>query len=188
MTELIRNPRVLKKAQEQIRAAAGGNKDRVHQADMPKMKYLRMVLSETLRLHPPATLLVPRETMRDVQVAGYDIPAKTRVMVNAWAISRDPSVWKDAEEFNPDRFQDADVDFNGSHFNFIPFGAGRRICPGLAMGVANSEYILANMLYCFDWALPDGVSREDVSVEEEGAFTFRKKTSLVLVPTRYHSE
>ncbi|XP_044378583.1 4-hydroxyphenylacetaldehyde oxime monooxygenase [Triticum aestivum] len=185
MAELIRNPRVLKRAQLEIRATAGGG-SRVHQADMPKMSYLRMVLSETLRLHPPATLLVPRETLRRVQVAGYDIPAKTQVIVNAWAISRDPSAWKDPEEFNPERFQDTDVDFNGSHFEFIPFGAGRRICPGLAMGVANAEYILANLLYCFNWALPNGVSREGVNMEEEGGLTYRKKTPLMLVPTRYH--
>uniref|UniRef100_A0A453JCF9 4-hydroxyphenylacetaldehyde oxime monooxygenase n=2 Tax=Aegilops tauschii subsp. strangulata TaxID=200361 RepID=A0A453JCF9_AEGTS len=185
MAELIRNPRVLTRVQLEIRAAAGGG-TRVHQADMPKMSYLRMVLSETLRLHPPATLLVPRETLRRVQVAGYDIPAKTQVIVNAWAISRDPSAWKDPEEFNPERFQDTDVDFNGSHFEFIPFGAGRRICPGLAMGVANAEYILANLLYCFNWALPNGVSREGVNMEEEGGLTYRKKTPLMLVPTRYH--
>uniref|UniRef100_A0ACD5YBL8 Uncharacterized protein n=1 Tax=Avena sativa TaxID=4498 RepID=A0ACD5YBL8_AVESA len=188
MSELIRNPRVLRKAQQEIRSAAaagGGRGGRVYQPDMPKMRYLRMVVSETLRLHPPATLLVPRETMRPFQVDGYDIPAKTRVMVNAWAISRDPGVWKqDPEEFNPERFKDADVDFNGSHFEFIPFGAGRRICPGLAMGVANVEYILANLLYCFDWELPKG--HEVVSVEEVGAFTFRKKTPLVLLPKRYH--
>uniref|UniRef100_A0ACD5WV52 Uncharacterized protein n=1 Tax=Avena sativa TaxID=4498 RepID=A0ACD5WV52_AVESA len=188
MSELIRNPTVLRKAQQEIRAAAGEGKkkDRVHQADMPKMRYLRMVVSETLRLHPPATLLVPRETMRPFQVDGYNIPAKTRVMVNAWAISRDPTVWKDhdPEEFNPERFKDAGVDFNGSHFEFIPFGAGRRICPGLAMGVANVEYILANLLYCFDWELPKG--HEVVSVEEVGAFTFRKKTPLMLVPKRWY--
>uniref|UniRef100_A0ACD5WLA8 Uncharacterized protein n=1 Tax=Avena sativa TaxID=4498 RepID=A0ACD5WLA8_AVESA len=131
MAELIRHPRVLKKVQDEIRLAAGGRKERVQHEDMPSLKYLRMVVKETLRLHPPATLLVPRETTRRIQVAGHSIPAKTKVIVNAWAIGRDPSVWKDPEEFNPDRFQDADIDFNGTHFQLLPFGSGRRICPGL---------------------------------------------------------
>uniref|UniRef100_A0ACD5VTM7 Uncharacterized protein n=1 Tax=Avena sativa TaxID=4498 RepID=A0ACD5VTM7_AVESA len=185
MAELIRHPRVLKKVQDEIRLAAGGRKERVQHEDMPSLKYLRMVVKETLRLHPPATLLLPRETTRRIQVAGHSIPAKTKVMVNAWAIGRDPSVWKDPEEFNPDRFQDADIDFNGTHFQLLPFGSGRRICPGLAMGVANIEFILANLLYCFDWELPTGVRTQDVDMEEAGALTFRKKTLLLLVPTKY---
>jgi 4-hydroxyphenylacetaldehyde oxime monooxygenase len=154
---------------------------------MPSLKYLRMVVKETLRLHPPATLLVPRETLGRIQVAGHSIPAKTKIIVNAWAIGRDPSVWKDPEEFCPDRFQDVDIDFNGSHFELLPFGSGRRVCPGLAMGVANIEFILANLLYCFDWELPAGVRTQDVCMEEAGALTFRKKTPLLLVPTRYNA-
>lgn len=186
MAELIRHPRVLGKVQDEIRAAGGKTERLLQHNDMPKLKYLRMVVKETLRLHPPATLLVPRVTTGRIQVAGYDIPAKTKIIVNAWAIGRDPSVWSDdPEKFRPERFQDKDVDFNGAHFELLPFGSGRRICPGLAMGVANIEFILANMLYCFNWELPDGVSSEDVSMEEAGALTFRKKTPLMLVPTRY---
>nr|BAJ92259.1 predicted protein [Hordeum vulgare subsp. vulgare] len=185
MTELIRHPRVLSKVQGEIRAV-GGRSDRMQHDDMPKLQYLRMVVKETLRLHPPATLLVPRETIRRIQVAGYDIPAKTKIIVNTWAIGRDPSVWRDdPEEFYPERFQDTDIDFSGAHFELLPFGTGRRVCPGLAMAVSNIEFILANMLYCFNWKLPDGVRSEDASVEEAGALTFRKKAPLVLVPTRY---
>ena len=186
MAELIRQPRILGKVQDEIRAI-GGKTELLQHDDMPKLKYLKMVVKETLRLHPPATLLVPRETTGRIQVAGYDIPAKTKIIVNAWAIGRDPSAWNDdPEEFRPERFQDKDVDFNGAHFELLPFGSGRRICPGLAMGVANVEFILANMLYCFNWELPDGVSCEDVNMEEAGALTFRKKTPLMLVPTRYN--
>ncbi|KAF7092955.1 hypothetical protein CFC21_095399 [Triticum aestivum] len=185
MAELIRQPRLLGKVQDEIRAI-GGKTELLQHDDMSKLKYLKMVVKETLRLHPPATLLVPRETTGRIQVAGYDIPAKTKIIVNAWAIGRDPGAWNDdSEEFRPERFQDKDVDFNGAHFELLPFGSGRRICPGLAMGVANVEFILANMLYCFNWELPDGVSCEDVNMEEAGALTFRKKTPLMLVPTRY---
>ena len=142
-------------------------------------------LRRWLRLHPPATLLLPRETMRDTTICGYDVPANTRVFVNAWAIGRDPASWPAPEEFNPDRFVGSDVDYYGSHFELIPFGAGRRICPGLAMGETNVTFTLANLLYCFDWALPAGMKPEDVSMEETGALTFHRKTPLVVVPTKY---
>jgi 4-hydroxyphenylacetaldehyde oxime monooxygenase len=179
MSELIRKPCMLKKVQDEVRAVVGNN-ERVQPDDLPKLAYLKMVVKEALQLHPPATLLLPRETRRHVRIAGYDVPAKTRVFVNAWAVGRDPANWSDsAEEFNPDRFQEMrDVDFNGAHHEFIPFGAGRRICPGLAMGATNVEFTLANLLCCFDWTLP-----EDVSMEETGGLTFHRKTPLVLVPT-----
>lgn len=187
MSELIRKPRVLRKVQDEIRAVVGG-KERVQPDDVPELRYLKMVVKETLRLHPPATLLVPRETMRDVKIAGYDVPAKTRIFVNAWAIGRDPASWSDPEEFDPDRFEVKDVDFNGAHFELVPFGAGRRVCPGLAMGATNVEFTLANLLCCFEWALPEGLTAEDVSMEEAGGLTFHKKTPLVLVPTAYRRE
>ena len=134
MSELMRKPQVLRKAQAEVRAAVGNNKPRVDSEEAAKIPYLKMVVKETLRLHPPATLLLPRETMRDTTICGYDVPANTRVFVNAWAIGRDPASWPAPEEFNPDRFVGSDVDYYGSHFELIPFGAGRRICPGLAMG------------------------------------------------------
>ena len=184
MSELIRKPRVLRKVQGEIRAVVGNN-ERVQADDVPKLRYLKMVVKETLRLHPPATLLLPRETMRHVNICGYDVPAKTRIFVNAWSIGRDPASWNNPEEFNPDRFEVKDVDFNGAHFELVPFGAGRRICPGLAMGATNVEFTLANLLNCFEWALPEGMTAEDVSMEEAGGLTFHRKTPLVLVPTRF---
>lgn len=190
MSELIRNPRVLKKAQEEIRAAVGEPRARVQPDDLPKLNYLKLVLKETLRLYPPATLLLPRETMRHVKIGGYDVPAGTRVAVNAWALGRDPASWgEDAEEFNPDRFEaggaHGEVDLHGAHFELVPFGAGRRICPGLAMALVNVEFALANLLCGFDWALPEGTKAEDLSMEEAGGLTFHRKTPLILVPTPY---
>nr|CAB3453471.1 unnamed protein product [Digitaria exilis] len=166
MAELIRRPAIMKKVQEEIRAAVGDNKERVHPDDMPKLRYLKMVVKETLRLHPAAPLLLPRETLRDTSICGYDVPAKTR----------------------PERFEaPGAVDFNGTHFELVPFGAGRRVCPGMAMATATVEFTLANLLYCFDWALPEGMAPEDVSMEEAGGLTVHKKTPLLLVPTRYYS-
>ncbi|RCV39937.1 hypothetical protein SETIT_9G011300v2 [Setaria italica] len=187
MAELMRRPAMLRKVQEEIRALVG-DKERVQPDDMPKLRYLKMVVKETLRLHPAAPLLLPRETLRHVSICGYDVPAKTRILVNVWAIGRDPASWDNPEEFNPDRFEGKDVDFNGTHFEFVPFGAGRRMCPGMALGVATTEFTLANLLYCFNWELPRGVRPEDVSMEEAGGLTIHKKTPLVLVPTRYKSQ
>ncbi|CAL5058160.1 unnamed protein product [Urochloa decumbens] len=185
MSELVRKPRVLNKVQAEIRAVAGGS-DRVRPEDMPKLVYLRMVVKETLRLHPPTPLLLPRETMRDIQVGGYDVPARTRIYVNAWAIGRDPANWPgEPEEFNPDRFEGSEVDFKGEHPALMPFGTGRRVCPGMAMAVATVEFTLAALLLGFQWALPEGTAAEDVSMEEEGRLVCHRKTPLVLVPTVY---
>ncbi|KAL6642598.1 hypothetical protein ACP70R_020779 [Stipagrostis hirtigluma subsp. patula] len=183
MSEMVRNRMTLKKAQDEVRAVVG-NKERVQPDDMPKLKYLRMVVKETLRLHPPAPLLVPRETLQDTQICGYDVPAKTRIFVHVGAIGRDPTNWDDPDEFNPDRFEGKDVDFNGAHFEFLPFGSGRRACPGMAMGLATTEFTLANLLYCFNWELPEGVTAENMNMEEASGLTVRKKTPLMVVPTR----
>nr|CAB3497466.1 unnamed protein product [Digitaria exilis] len=186
MAELIRRPAMMKKVQEEIRAAVGDKAERVHHDDLPKLRYLKMVVKETLRLHPAVPLLLPRETLRHVGICGYDVPAKTRVLVNAWAIGRDPAIWgNNPEVFDPDRFDGSDTDFNGAHFELLPFGAGRRMCPGMAMGLATVTFTLANLLYCFDWALPEGMAPEDVDMEEAGGLTVHKKTPLLLVPTRY---
>ncbi|VAH86473.1 unnamed protein product [Triticum turgidum subsp. durum] len=182
MAELIRKPPLLKKVQDEIRAVVGSN-ERVQPDDLAKLGYLKMVVKETLRLHPPATMLLPREAMRDIQIGGYDVPAKTRIYVNAWAIGRDPaSRPDDPEEFKPERFEDSKVDFKGAHFELTPFGAGRRICPAVSMSTATVEFTLANLLYHFEWALPEGTS---VSMEEEGKLIPLLKTPLVLVPTAY---
>ncbi|KAE8771515.1 4-hydroxyphenylacetaldehyde oxime monooxygenase [Hordeum vulgare] len=182
MAELVRKPQLLKKVQNEIRAMAGGN-ERVRPDDLAKLSYLKMVVKETLRLHPPATMLLPREAMQDIQIGGYDVPAKTRIYVNVWAIGRDPASWPDdSEEFKPERFEASEIDFKGAHFELTPFGAGRRICPALSMSTATVEFTLANLLYCFEWALPEGAA---VSTEEEGKLIPLLKTPLVLVPTAY---
>ncbi|CAN6329397.1 unnamed protein product [Urochloa humidicola] len=188
MAELVRHPHLLKKAQDEVRTVVGTHKDRVHHDDMPKLRYLRMVVKETLRLHPALPLLVPRETLRDIKVAGYDVPARTRVLVNAWAIGRDPTTWENPEEFDPGRFggeEGEEIGFSRARFELLPFGAGRRMCPGIDMGVATTEFTLANLLYCFDWELPEGMRCENVCMEEAGGLTVHKKMPLLLVPTRY---
>ncbi|KAI4330135.1 hypothetical protein MLD38_028440 [Melastoma candidum] len=184
MSELMRNSRVLKKLQDEIRSTVG-EKPRVESDDIAKLPYLRTVLKETLRLHPPATLLVPRETLRPCKIGGYNVPARTRVFVNVWGIGRDPRSWERPEEFYPDRFEDGERDFKGQSYELLPFGGGRRICPGITMGVTTVEFTLANLLCGFDWKLPEGTRMEDLSMEEEGGLTTQRKMPLLLVPTTH---
>ncbi|CAN0923811.1 Desmethyl-deoxy-podophyllotoxin synthase [Linum grandiflorum] len=181
MSEMMKNPEVMKKAQEEVRKA-GKEKETINEDDIKDLSYLNSVIKETFRLHPPAPLLLPRESKRDCVVAGYEIPEKTKVIVNAWAIGRDPGTWEDPERFVPERFDGSEIDFKGMHFELIPFGAGRRICPGIAFGMANVELPVAQLLYHFDWELPDGVGVEDFDMTEDFAATMGRKNPLWLVP------
>ncbi|CAL5079814.1 unnamed protein product [Urochloa decumbens] len=183
MSELMRNPRVMQKAQAEVRSSVV-NKPRVDEEDVKNLRYLKMVVKENFWLHPPGTLLIPRETMRSCVIGGYDVLPGTRVFVNVWAMGRDSSIWDDPEEFRPERFEGSHVDFRGSDFELLPFGSGRRSCPAVAMGVANVELALANLLYCFDWELPQGMKEEDIDMEETGQLAFRKMVPLCLVPIK----
>ncbi|KAH9620435.1 hypothetical protein KSS87_004127 [Heliosperma pusillum] len=164
MTELVKNPESLKKVQDEIRNVAQ-NKDCIGEEDLQKLEYFKAVIKETFRLHPATPLLVIRETIRKATLNGYDIKPKTLVHVNVWAIGRDPELWEDPEVFKPERFMGSSIDFRGQDFELASFGAGRRICPGLALGVANLELALANLLYSFNWELPFGVRKEDIDTK-----------------------
>ncbi|GJN19197.1 hypothetical protein PR202_gb06444 [Eleusine coracana subsp. coracana] len=182
MAELMRNPQVMKKAQAEIRSNLAG-KPSVTEDDLPGLYYLKLVIKETLRLHPVSPLLVPRECRQTCSVMGYDVPKGTTALVNVWMINRDPEYWEDAKTFKPERFETCAVDFRGNDFEFIPFGAGRRICPGIAFAMANMEIVLASLLYHFDWELPDGVSPSELDMTEEMGLSVRRKKDLYLRPT-----
>ncbi|XP_043715564.1 cytochrome P450 71B10-like [Telopea speciosissima] len=184
MTELVKNPKAMKKVQDEVRISFG-KKGKVVETVVDQLKFLKMVVKETLRLHPPAPLLVPRETMNHFTINGYDIHPKTRVQVNAWAIGRDPKYWKNPEEFMPERFMDNSIDYKGTHFEYLPFGAGRRVCPAIYMGVSMVELTLANLLYAFDWGFPNGMKKEDINMDEEAGLSVHKKAPLYLVPINH---
>lgn len=184
MTELARNPEEMEKVQREIRGVAKGeSKSMVTQDEVRQMPYFEAAIKEVLRLHPPATLLLPRESRSDARIGGYEIPAKTRVLVNAWAIARDPDHWEAPEEFRPERFVGSPVDFRGQDFRYIPFGAGRRMCPGVDFAVSTIRLALANLLYRFDWELPGGVCAKDLDMAEAPGITTRKKANLLLMAT-----
>ncbi|XP_038998223.1 tabersonine 16-hydroxylase 1-like [Hibiscus syriacus] len=130
MAEMIKNPTVMRKAQAEVREAFQG-KGNVEETRIHQLKYLKCVIKETLRLHPVFPLLLPRESSQSCEVIEFRIPSKTRVMINAWEIGRDPNHWPQPEKFDPERFVDSSMDFMGTNFEFIPFGTGRRICPGI---------------------------------------------------------
>ena len=186
MAELIRHPNVMKKVQEEVRRVVG-EKTNIEMNDINKMEYLNCVIKENLRLHPPFPLLVPRETTKNIEMGGYHIPAKTRVFINAWAIQRDPRLWDRPEEFIPERFQNNSVDFKGQDLQFVPFGIGRRGCPGVSFGVASTEFVITNLLYWFDWKLPEdgALGKKNMDMSEVNGLTVHKKFALHLVPIPY---
>ncbi|CAL1373301.1 unnamed protein product [Linum trigynum] len=187
MSELMKNPRAMVKAQEEVRRVFGGKGKEgvVDEASIDELHYLKLVLKETLRLHPAGPLAIPRECHETVVIDGYKIPAKTRVFLNLWAIGRDPHHWTQPEVFNPERFLDTSIDFNGMDFHFIPFGAGRRMCPGMSYGVALVYLTLANLLYHFDWKLPHLITPEDFDMSERFGIEVKRKFELILIPTPY---
>ncbi|KAK3006071.1 hypothetical protein RJ639_016303 [Escallonia herrerae] len=178
MAELLSHPNVMKKLQDEVREIGRG-KPKISEDDLEKMHYLKAVIKETLRLHPPIPLLVPRESAQDVKIMGYDIAAGTQVYINAWAIGRDPSLWEDAEEFRPERFLNSAIDYKGFHYELIPFGAGRRGCPGTVFAMSLNELAVANMVHKFDFALPDGA--EDLDMTETTGITVHKKSPFLVV-------
>ncbi|KAM3748524.1 hypothetical protein ACB098_05G115800 [Castanea mollissima] len=175
MTELIRNPRVMKKAQAEIQSFVG-MKPYVDESELENLQYLKMVVKETLRLHPPGTLLLPREVMSHFKIGEYDINPETRIMIN------------NPNEFYPERFEDNAIDFRDYNFELLSFGSGRRMCPGINMASTVVMVTLANLLHRFDWKLPNGMKREDVSVEEGVGLNIYRKLPLYLVPIIYDFE
>lgn len=142
-----------------------------------------MLIKETLRLRPPLPLLLPRVCREHKEIDGYNIPTETKVILNAFSINRDPEYWNDAESFKPERFAESGIEFIGKNFEYVPFGGGRRICPGISFGLANVELLLAQLLYHFNWKLPDGLKPGDLDMTEILGLTIRRKSKLYLVPT-----
>ncbi|KAG6478268.1 hypothetical protein ZIOFF_061703 [Zingiber officinale] len=183
MSELILHPQAMNRAQTEVREAMKG-KGYVEESDVPQFAYIHSVVKETLRLHPPFPLLFPRVGQETTQVLGYTIPAGTRVLINVWALARDPKYWHDGESFKPERFQEGDdKEFKGNDFEFLPFGAGRRMCAGMSFGLSTLELALAQLLFHFDWALPKGMAPGDVDMTETFGASASRKINLHLVPS-----
>lgn len=183
MTELMRSPEDLKRVQQELADVVGLDR-RIEEPDFEKFTYLKCVIKETLRLHPPIPLLL-HETAEDATVSGYFIPKKSRVMINAWAIGRDKNSWEEPEAFKPARFLKQGMpDFKGSNFEFIPFGSGRRSCPGMQLGLYALELAVAHLLHCFTWELPDGMKPSEMDMSDVFGLTAPLASRLVAIPTK----
>ena len=167
ISELLRKPEVLAKATEELDSVIGHGR-LVTEQDIPNLPYLEAIVKETMRLHPVTPLLAPRLSREDASTGSYDIPAGTLVFVNVWAIGRDPAVLGDApDEFRPERFVGSSLDVKGQDFELLPFGSGRRMCPCIGLGLKMVQVILANLVHGFAWRLPDGMAKEELSMEEK---------------------
>ncbi|XP_022950466.1 cytochrome P450 CYP736A12-like isoform X1 [Cucurbita moschata] len=182
MLELIRHPHIMKKMQDELEKVVGLNR-LVEESDLKNLEYSAMVVKEILRLHPLAPLLVPHESVEDCTVDDFHIPKKSRIIVNAWAIGRDPSAWIDPEKFIPDRFIGCQVDVKGKNFQLIPFGAGRRSCPGMQLGLIMVNLLLAQLVHCFDWELPNGMPPSELNMTKKFGLTCPRARDLMVVPS-----
>lgn len=182
-SELLKNPRVMKKLQHELENIVGKTR-LVDEVDLPRLTYLDMVIKETLRLHPVVPLLLPRVSMEDITVNGYYIRKKSRVIVNVWAIGRDPKIWSDnVEAFHPERFVNSNVDLRGKDFQLIPFGSGRRGCPGMQLGLIAVKLVIAQLMHCFNWELPRGVSPDELDMAENFGLLIPRANHLLALPS-----
>ncbi|XP_004308408.1 PREDICTED: cytochrome P450 71A25-like [Fragaria vesca subsp. vesca] len=184
MSELLRNPEVMWKLQNEVREIVG-NKKNVTEEDLVGMHYLKAITKETFRLHPPFPLLLPRMCNKDVKIKGYNINANTQVLVNAWALGRDPASYTDPGQFIPERFLNSTIDYKGNNSELIPFGAGRRGCPGIQFAMVLEELALANIVHKFDWALPHGAKVVDLDMTETSGAIAHRKYPLKAIATLF---
>ncbi|KAH9697056.1 cytochrome P450 76C4 [Citrus sinensis] len=177
MAELLHNPEALSKVKLELEQTVGkGNP--IEESDITRLPYLQAVIKETFRLHPTVPLLVPRKVSEDLEIEGFVVPKGAQVFVNVWAIGRDESIWDNPHSFMPERFLGSDVEFKGQHFELIPFGAGRRICPGLPLAIRMLYLMLGSLINSFDWKLEN----EDMDMEEKFGLTIKKAQPLRTIP------
>ncbi|MFQ6644746.1 hypothetical protein Gotur_019647 [Gossypium turneri] len=177
ISEILKKPEILAKATEELDMVIGRERW-VEEKDVVSLPYIDSIAKETMRLHPVAPMLVPRVARQDCEIAGYDIPKGTRAFVNVWTIGRDPSLWGNPNEFWPDRFMGKSIDVKGHDFELLPFGAGRRMCPGYPLGIKVIQASLANVLHGFTWKLPNNTTKEDLNMEEIFGLSTPKKYPL----------
>ena len=184
MTEIIRHPKAMKRIQEELVQVVGVN-NVVEEFHLSKLQYLEASFKEASRLHPVGPLLSPRSPHEDCIVGGYTIPKGSHVFLNIWSMQRDPRYWDNPLEFNPDRFlandETHEYGYNGKNIKFVPFGSGRRVCPGISLGNKMQMYILASFLHSFEWRLPKG---ETLDLSDKFGLTLKKIKPLILIPSQ----
>ncbi|KAK6274914.1 hypothetical protein POUND7_004623 [Theobroma cacao] len=181
MAELIQHPEIMKKVKKELADVVGLNST-VEEGHLPNLLYLHAVIKETFRLHPPLPLLVPRCPSVSSTVGGYTIPKGSRVFLNIWSFHRDPNIWDNPLEFQPERFLNDPnkFDYNGNEIRYMPFGSGRRRCLGLPLGEKMLYFMLASLLHSFEWKLPQGTEHD---MSSKFGIVMKKKKPLLLIPT-----
>ncbi|KAK4743886.1 hypothetical protein SAY87_010198 [Trapa incisa] len=186
MAELLRHPDKLSRAQAELEQVSGrGNP--IEESDIPRLPYLDAIIKETFRLHPTAPLLLPHKAEEETELCGFTVQKGAQVLINTWAICHDPSLWEDPGSFVPERFLGGpgpigSIDIKGHNFELIPFGSGRRICPGLPLAMRMLPLMLGSMINCFDWKLPDGMKPREMNMEDVLGVTLRMAHPLRVVP------
>jgi cytochrome P450 len=182
LAELLKHPKFMKKIQDELDDVVGHDRV-VNESDLPQLKYFQAVVKETFRLHPLVPLMLPHESIKACEINGYHIPPKTRILVNVWAIHRDSSIYENPFDFNPERFVGTTIDLKGNDFQLLPFGSGRRMCPGLSLGLTIMQMELARLLHSFTWRLPNGESIQDIDMGEVFGLTTPKAIPLDVIAT-----
>ncbi|CAM0912130.1 unnamed protein product [Alopecurus aequalis] len=182
MTELLRNPSSMGKAHEELIEVIGSRRN-VEESDIDKLPYLQAVVKETFRLHPPGPLLLPRQAQATIRIGGYTVPNGARVLVNVRAMGRNEGIWPEPDKFKPERFLGRDVDYKGGDFELLPFGTGRRICPGMPLATRMVHLVLATLLNRFEWRLPAEVERTGIDMGEKFGVTLTKAVPLCAIAT-----
>ncbi|XP_062028950.1 cytochrome P450 736A117-like [Rosa rugosa] len=184
--EIKRLGQIDEKLQNEVMGIADGKQD-ITESELDKMPYLKAVIIETLSTYPPMPLLGTRESTQDAKIKGYDIAAKTMVIINAWEIGRDPSLWDEPEKFQPDRFMNSSTDFRGQDVQFIPFEAGRRGCPGILFSMITTELVLVNLVHKFEWALHSGARARDMNMTECNSLVIHRDVPLLAMAAPWYS-
>nr|XP_004253509.1 cytochrome P450 CYP736A12 [Solanum lycopersicum]XP_025884668.1 cytochrome P450 CYP736A12-like [Solanum lycopersicum] len=181
LSELLRNPDIMKKLQRELEEVVGLNR-MVQESDLENLKYLNMVFKESFRLHAAAPLLL-HEAMEDCVVDDFYIKKGSQVIVNAYTIHRDPNFWTDADKFMPERFLESNVDVRGRDYQLLPFGSGRRSCPGMQLALIIVRLVVAQLVHCFDWELPNEMNPKDLDMTEQFGIVTGRANHLMAVPT-----
>nr|AHZ12854.1 CYP76 [Plectranthus barbatus] len=181
MSELLRNPEKMQRAKQEMRSVIGPDKQ-VQESDMTRLPYLRAIIKETLRCYPAAPFLIPRKSDCEVEIGGYVIPNSTQILVNVWAYSKDAKLWPDPDEFMPERFLDRKINYRGRDYELIPFGSGRRMCPGLELADRMVPMLLATLIHNFDWELEPGAQSLDMT--SSFGINLRKAIPLKAIPIK----
>ncbi|KAL7160308.1 hypothetical protein ABFS83_01G085300 [Erythranthe nasuta] len=183
MAELLQSPHAMQKAQQELTEVVGLS-NIVEESHITKLHYLDAVIRETFRLHPPLPLLIPKMPSKSCTIGGYTVPEGSRVLLNVWTNYKDPQVWENPTEFKPERFLNDDDDngkwdYIGNNFHYLPFGSGRRVCPGIPLAERMVTYLVATLLHSFDWKVSEGVK---LDMEEKFGIVMKKSTPLLAVP------